>query len=61
MKLLLLALMELLILGKGLVPFESCDPLVFLIDLEALKILIDFALLELEINTDLGELLLLQC
>lgn len=60
MQLLLLALMELLILGKCLVPFESCDTLVFLIDLEALKILIDFALLELEVNTDLGELLLLQ-
>lgn len=41
-------------------PFVSCDPLVFLIDLEALKILIDFALFELEVNTDLGELLLLQ-
>jgi len=52
--------MELLILGKGLVPFESCDTLVFLIDLKALKIFIDFGLFELEINTDLGELLLFQ-
>jgi hypothetical protein len=52
--------MELLILGKGLVPFESCDALVFLINLEALKILIDFGLFKLEVNTDLGELLLLQ-
>ena len=56
----MLALMELLILGKGLVPFESCDALVFLINLEALKILIDFGLFKLEVNTDLGELLLLQ-
>ncbi len=58
MKLLLLALMELLILGKGLVPLESCNTLVFLIDLEALKILIDFNFFELEVNTDLGEFLL---
>jgi hypothetical protein len=58
LKLLLLALMELLILGKGLVPLESCNTLVFLIDLEALKILIDFNFFELEVNTDLGEFLL---
>lgn len=60
LKLLLLALMELLILGKGLVPLESCNTLVFLIDLEALKILIDFNLFELEVNTDFGEFLLFQ-
>ena len=50
--------MKLLILGQGLLPLESRDALVFLIDLEALKVLIDLGLLELEVNADLGELLL---
>ena len=60
LKLLLLALMKLLILGQGLLPLESRDALVFLVDLEALEVLIDFGLLKLEVNADLGELLLFQ-
>jgi hypothetical protein len=51
---------KLLILGEGLLPLESCNALVFLIDLEALEVLIDFGLLKLEVNADLGELLLFQ-
>jgi hypothetical protein len=60
LQLLLLALMKLLILGQGLLPLESRNALVFLVDLEALEVLIDFGLLELEVNADLGELLLFQ-
>ena len=41
-------------------PLESCNALIFLIDLEALKVLIDFGLFELEVNTDFGEFLLFQ-
>ena len=52
--------MKLLILGQGLLPLESRNALVFLVDLEALEVLIDFGLLELEVNADLGELLLFQ-
>ena len=52
--------MKLLILGQGLLPLESRDALVFLVDLEALEVLIDFGLLKLEVNADLGELLLFQ-
>jgi hypothetical protein len=51
---------KLLILGQGLLPLESRDALVFLVDLEALEVLIDFGLLKLEVNADLGELLLFQ-
>lgn len=52
--------MKLLILGQGLLPLESRNALVFLVDLEALEVLIDFCLLKLEVNADLGELLLFQ-
>lgn len=52
--------MKLLILGQGLLPLESRNALVFLVDLEALEVLIDFGLLKLEVNADLGELLLFQ-
>ena len=52
--------MKLLILGQGLLPLESRYSLVFLVDLEALEVLIDFGLLKLEVNADLGELLLFQ-
>lgn len=41
-------------------PFECCDTLVFLIYLEALEIFVNFYLFKLEINADLGELLLFQ-
>jgi hypothetical protein len=41
-------------------PFESRNSAVFFVDFQTLEVFINLGLLELEVNTDLGEFLLLE-